>query len=223
MIKAVLFDADNTLYRISKSEAYDAQFAFLQKATGIKKQRIKSEWEKVRDCLRSSPDPELRNRKYSTAAALHRLEYDSPDCEKVATKSVDIFNERIVRNLKFDKENRTVLSQLRKKYRLAVASDEFASFLKMKLNRALTDYRKYFSFIITPEKTKAMKPSTAYYELAIKRLGMKAQEVMMVGDSWERDLKPAASMGMKTVLVGSRIEGKPNHWVKNIAELRRIL
>lgn len=223
MLKAILFDADNTLYKIKKSRATEGMLSFLEKETGIKKGRLRDVLENVKNEVKASSDPEMRKREYAVKIALYRLEYDSKDSENLSRKSADIFNSIVAKDLEFEKDNRKILRGLKKKYRLAIASDEFEDFLKMKLNKALVDYRKYFSFLITPEKARTMKPSPVYYEIALKRLGLKPSEVAMIGDSWARDIEPAARMGMKTILVSSRIEGKPNHWVKSLRELSKIL
>jgi 2-haloacid dehalogenase len=223
MIKAIIFDADNTLYKINKVSARAEQFHYLEKETGIKKERLIEVWERVKTDMKQSPNPDDRKREHSTGRALSILEVDPRIIDKISARSVEIFNENIAKDLAFDSENRKILQYLSGKYKLCIASDEFEKFLKMKLDKALIDYRRYFSFMITPEKTDSMKPSARYYEIALQRLKLNPDEVMMIGDSWERDLKIASEMGMKTILVSERIEGSPNHWINKLSELRKIL
>ncbi|MCK5663495.1 MAG: HAD-IIA family hydrolase [Thiotrichaceae bacterium] len=45
------------------------------------------------------------------------------------------------------------------------------------------------------------KPFPLLYEMAIKRLGVKAQNSLMIGDRPDTDIKGAANLGMKTALV----------------------
>lgn len=223
MIKALIFDADNTLYRINRARSTEEMLEFLHRETGAGKERINRVFEEVKKEVRSSQDPEQRKREYAIKIALYRMEIDPNSSEKISKSAADIFNSAIVRDLEYDNENRKILRYLKGKYKICIASDEFEGFLKMKLNKALTDYRKYFSFLVTPEKTGTMKPSPKYLEIALKRLGAGPDECVMIGDSWERDLMPASEMGIKTILVGERIEGSPNHWVKSLKELVKIL
>lgn len=223
MIKAIIFDADKTLYRINRSRATDEMLEFLHRETGIGKDRISHVFEEVKGEVRCSHDPEQRKREYAMKIALYRMEVEPNASEKLSKSAVEIFNSAIVRDLDYESESRKTLQYLKGKYSMCIASDEFEVFLKMKLNKALTDYRKYFSFMVTPERAGAMKPSPIYCEIALQRMKVKPEEAVMIGDSWERDLKPASDLGMKTILIGERIEGNPNHWVKSLGELVKIL
>jgi len=46
------------------------------------------------------------------------------------------------------------------------------------------------------------KPSPAIFEHALRVAGVGAEEAVMVGDSWDKDIAPAGALGMQTVHVG---------------------
>ena len=55
------------------------------------------------------------------------------------------------------------------------------------------------------------KPDAAFYELALKRLKADPATTAMVGDSFERDILPAKSLGMKTFwIVGGTPQDPPD-------------
>jgi putative hydrolase of the HAD superfamily len=59
-------------------------------------------------------------------------------------------------------------------------------------------YRPFLSLIVDSRRVGLFKPDPAIYRYAAGRLGFPPSEIMMIGDSFERDVRPAASIGMKT-------------------------
>ena len=59
-------------------------------------------------------------------------------------------------------------------------------------------YRPWLSLIVDSRRVGLSKPDPAIYLLAASELGVAPSAIMMVGDSFERDVRPAKSIGMKT-------------------------
>ncbi len=55
-----------------------------------------------------------------------------------------------------------------------------------------------FSLVTTLENVHFSKPHPAYYEEILARLGVQADEAIMVGDDWENDIAPAWQAGLNT-------------------------
>jgi putative hydrolase of the HAD superfamily len=53
--------------------------------------------------------------------------------------------------------------------------------------------------VVTFDDTRTRKPNPEPFVEALKRLGVRAEEALMVGDWAERDVVGAAQVGMKTV------------------------
>jgi FMN phosphatase YigB (HAD superfamily) len=53
-----------------------------------------------------------------------------------------------------------------------------------------------YDLVTTYEDMHALKPHPAYYREILKKLGRRAEECLMAGDDWERDILPAASLGI---------------------------
>lgn len=58
-----------------------------------------------------------------------------------------------------------------------------------------------FRLTVFSSDTRSVKPSRRLLEAALAGLPCEAHQVLMVGDNWERDLRPAHALGLRTVLV----------------------
>lgn len=59
-------------------------------------------------------------------------------------------------------------------------------------------YSPYLSLVVDSHRVGIEKPDPAIYRLAADRLGLPPSAIMMVGDSFERDVIPAKGIGMTT-------------------------
>jgi len=90
-----------------------------------------------------------------------------------------------------------VLFELKKRgIKLAIVSD--APRLKAWIRLVSMKINHLFDVVVTFEDTKEMKPSTKPFEVTFKKLKVKASECLMVGDRPERDIKGAKKLGMIT-------------------------
>ncbi|MFH0868129.1 MAG: TIGR02253 family HAD-type hydrolase [Candidatus Woesearchaeota archaeon] len=70
--------------------------------------------------------------------------------------------------------------------------------LKAWIRLASIKLSNYFDVVVTFEDTKQLKPSKLPFKAALKKLKLKPQECLMVGDWPERDIKGAKNLGIKT-------------------------
>jgi putative hydrolase of the HAD superfamily len=59
-------------------------------------------------------------------------------------------------------------------------------------------YAPYLSVIVDSRRVRLFKPDPAIYLYAADRVGESPSAIMMVGDSFERDIRPAKAIGMQT-------------------------
>lgn len=205
MLKAIIFDADGTLYNVKTKRAYSMAADFLSGKTGIPAEKINAEWKKIIDEIKASPedlfDPEKRQRKYALRKTLLRLGAGKEKIDSLIREALDVFWGAALEDLKIFPEVSEIIEKLGKSYILAVTSEEFKENLILKLNRTFGDWKKYFKILITPEATGTMKPSEKYYKAAMRKLGLEKDEILVVGDSDERDLEPAKNLGIKTIKI----------------------
>lgn len=88
------------------------------------------------------------------------------------------------------------LIQLKRKYTLAVITD--APRLQAWLRLATMNLDDFFDVVITSGDVRKKKTTTIPFKAALKALNIKPEEALMVGDWIERDVKTAKSMGIKT-------------------------
>lgn len=55
-----------------------------------------------------------------------------------------------------------------------------------------------YALVTTMENSHAAKPQPVYYEEILAKIGCAPTEAIMVGDSWENDIVPAHSLGLAT-------------------------
>ena len=196
MIKAILFDADNTLYKVHKEKAYEEMLKFLFKKLNVHETTVRKKYEEIIADVKKHNDPKKRQREYSLSLLLKEFGSNDP---RIIKEALDIFWKYVLKDLEVLIANDKI-KDLSKKYTLAIASDEFRKSLEMKLDKIFGDWKKYFKFLITPEDTNEMKPSMKYYEMALIKFKMRQDEILIVGDSLERDIEPAIRFGLKALL-----------------------
>ena len=219
-IKAIIFDADNTLYTIKTENAYNALYKYLAEQTDDTITNIRNRHKEIRDSIKKERDPQKRTYAYPIATLLK--EYDK-DTKELIDKALKIFWQKIIDDLEETPTSIITIIELKDRYRLAIASDEFMPVLQKKLKRIFGPWADSFKTFVTPEDTNTMKPSEKYYQMSLEKLKIKPEEAIVVGDSYIRDLGPAKSCGITTVLLGEAPDGEPDYHIKKMIELKKII
>ena len=85
----------------------------------------------------------------------------------------------------------------------------------------------FFNFVIGYEDTNYRKPHPLPFKKAIKIINLKPEEILYVGDNPSKDIKGARRVGMKTALAkyGQFIPGntEPDYVLKDISDLLKIV
>lgn len=75
-----------------------------------------------------------------------------------------------------------------------------------------------FDLVTTYENMHSTKPHRAYYEEILSRIDVSPQDVLMVGDDWENDIEPAAALGLYTYWVTETAVPRPDPHVPVTAQ-----
>ena len=59
-------------------------------------------------------------------------------------------------------------------------------------------YAPFLSVVVDSRRVGLFKPDPAIFSYAAEKLGREPREILMVGDSFDRDVRPAKKVGMKT-------------------------
>lgn len=91
---------------------------------------------------------------------------------------------------------RDVLSQLRQKYRMVLVSNFYGN-----IEAILRDFElaAYFDAVIESAVVGVRKPDPEIYRLGVKATGCEATEVTVIGDSYDKDIVPATTVGCRTI------------------------
>ena len=68
------------------------------------------------------------------------------------------------------------------------------------------------------EAALSCKPDRRFFEVALRKSGLSANEVLFVGDSLEQDIQGAHTVGMSTVLIAEADQPAPMHVGRNTPE-----
>jgi putative hydrolase of the HAD superfamily len=125
-----------------------------------------------------------------------------------------------------------VLKQLRDEgYKLVILTD--APRLQAWLRICSLRIQENFEHVITYDDTRRWKPDKKPFLLALKKLKLKPENCLMIGDSIHRDIAAARRLGIKTAhakygtmkVMGKhrKVKSKPDFELKNIGQLPGII
>jgi len=216
-IRAIFFDADNTLYQ-SRDAACAADLAAMIYLAGGAKYEPKELYNVWRDeivaPLKESKSPVTRHRQYSYQRLIDKLKL-----RHRARRAFLIFREGLVKKLKIAPYLKTVLEQL-KDYKKIVVSEDNQDLIQFKLKKL--GLEGYFDLVIAAETIGAMKPDKRYFDYALKRLKLWPGECVMIGDNWKKDLEAAYELGLRTIKWGNK-DKRAHRSMRDFRELPRIL
>jgi putative hydrolase of the HAD superfamily len=90
--------------------------------------------------------------------------------------------------------NRPMLQRLARRFRLGVVSNSYGNMPPLLTEAALAP----FEVVLDSALIGIAKPDPALYALAATQLDLPPAAILHVGDSWERDVVPAHTVGMRT-------------------------
>lgn len=133
-------------------------------------------------------------------AALGRhLELSDVEIESVVGKVADCINKTTVDLLA---ENRSVLEQLRQKGIPMVLVSNFYGNIHTVLRDSGID--EYFKDIVESAVVGVRKPNPAIFALGVCALDLPASKVLVVGDTYSKDIVPACKLGCHAIWIKGR-------------------
>ncbi len=191
MIRAIIFDLDNTLtdFMKMKRAAIDAAVdGMLDAGLTLPREEVAARIYKV----------------YDREGIEHQQVFDLFLKESFGHVDYKVLSSAIVAYRRargsylvlYPHVNITLLELLKRGLRLAVVSD--APRLQAWMRLAHLQLQHLFETVVAFEDTGERKPSPKPFERAIEVLGISPQEAIMVGDWPERDVVGAAKVGIRT-------------------------
>ena len=128
--------------------------------------------------------------------------------------------------LAYPNVNKTLIELTKLGMKLAVVSDAPSREAWMRIY--YLNLYHFFDVVITFDDSGERKPSSIPFEMALKKLDLKPQSSLMIGDWPERDVVGAKKLGMRTAFAvygdtfGTKVSGAD--WdIKDISELTSII
>jgi len=221
MIKAVIFDLDNTLvdFMAMKRQAIDAAVSSMIDA-GLKLGR--EETQARIGAIYKERGIEFQN-------VFDQLLYDIFQKVDYKILSAGIIAYRRAREaalVPYPHVNMTLVSLLKRGIKLAVVSD--APSREAWLRLCDLNFHHMFDCVVTFEDTGERKPSPAPFRRALELLNVQPGEALMVGDWPERDVVGAAMVGITTVFARygdtfGTVESGATYELGDVSELLSII
>ena len=192
MIKAIVFDLDNTLvdFMAMKRQAIDAAVrAMIDAGLNLSSDNVK---ERI-DAIYKERGIEFQN-------VFDQLLYDVFNKVDYKILSAGIIAYRRAREaalVPYPHVYLTLMELLKQGMRLGVVSD--APGREAWLRLCYLNFHHIFHAVVTFDDTGQRKPHEGPFRKALQLLGVDANEALMIGDWAERDMIGAANIGMKTV------------------------
>lgn len=203
-IKVLVLDLDDTLYtnelfqQAILQKWHDFMIFKIQKKLEISQDQASALLEKEKQKIAAEfKNTHLRIPTFTEIAERIGFdhEFNVKDWERFKNKHIDpqeyLSEDPILIN---------ALKQLARRYTVVLLTNNTRQqTIRILYALGVRDYRTYFKFL----KTNARKPSPYIFQYVARKFSVKPQQCVSIGDSYEKDIKPALSMGMQSIHVSS--------------------
>ena len=207
MIKAVIFDIDNTLYSYDENHIYgmEALAVYCRDSFGITTDEMQACYRKAGRIMTDrigTDTAAIHSRMLRMQCMLELLEQPLfPHARNMYHAYWDTFIQHIQSNpgiLEFMKELK------KRKIRIGIGTDMTAYVQYRKLEAI--GVTSYIDFIVTSEEAGVEKPTPHLFELCVEKAGVPAGECAFIGDNLTKDVKGAWDNGLKGICYAKWIE-----------------
>lgn len=198
-VRGVLVDFDNTfyLYEPCHNAAMQAvQRRLKQKIGAI--ENFNEHYKKAQDIVK---------KRIPTQAASHsRILYFQTmfenlgrgSCSELSLLLETVYWDTFIKKIRLVPGIRSFLEDCKKrKLKIIIISDLTASIQFRKITAL--NVGDLVDFVVTSEEAGVEKPGKAIFALALKKFGLRPENVVMIGDDFKKDIQGAENMGIRSI------------------------
>ena len=220
MIKAIIFDIDNTLYDYDKAQkaAMNALATFTCENLEISMDEFRNAFNLARN--------ETKKLARNLGSSHSRMVYCQKTLEYLGYRPItfaldmyDIFWNTFLEHMECDDDLQRVMEYFKcREIKIGICTDLTTHIQHRKLKQMRIE--QYVDAMVTSEEAGAEKPDLKVFKLILKKVGVLPQEALYVGDSLHKDMQGAGTVGMTPIW----IEGNPKicskyHIITGLGEL----
>lgn len=203
-IKGALLDLDNTLYHYDSCHLKAINECHSHYKDNINKNLSFADFSNIyrqkRDLVtkRLSPQGACRSRLFAFQAMFEEAQLERGF--ELAKKYDEIYWSNLINNMHLAKDASIFLQNCQDlSIDICIVSDMIAHIQVKKLQKlGITQNIKY---LVTSEEVGAEKPDPRMFQMALDKLNLSPKEVIMIGDSENKDIKGAEALGIKSYKV----------------------
>ena len=222
MIKAVIFELDDTLYNYNElnEQGINEICKYTCQNLKISKEHFYKAFDKAKKDVKST----LGN----VASSHNRLLYCQKTLENlnenpfsIALEMYEVYWQHILKNMKLNDNVLEVLEfSKQKKIKIGICTDLTVHIQHRKIRKLGID--KYIDAIVTSEEVGIEKPDFKMYNKISEKLDVTPEEALFVGDSLKKDVLGSIEYGMKALWY-SKTDNDKCQSIQNFNELLEIL
>ena len=226
-IKAIFFDADNTIVDHKECERQALEYLF--KGIGVSYKQEYQEifrpldrdlWDGVALNKCSIPKELIPEYRFKVLFDKIHIEYNN------YKKANQLFQDGLEQSVALIEKADEVIEYLyNKNYKLYVVTNGLIRLQKPRIiNSTIADY---FSDIIVSEEVGVAKPNPKIFDVLLQRSNLKPNEAIVVGDSLEKDIQGAKNANIKSVWYNPMQKDNntaivPDYEINNLLELKNL-
>ena len=202
-VKGIIFDYGGTIDSNGKHWAEVIWEAYVNHQVPVTKQQFREAWVHVERYLAVNPviKPEhhfgeLLNIKVNLQLDFLTSEGYLKDNIDTKAKGIAIAKESYTFAKNTISKEKSILETLKSKYPMVLVSNFYGN-----VQAVLADFDllKYFDDIIESAVVGVRKPDPAIFGLGVDKLGLPSSEIVVIGDSYSKDIVPATKNGCQTI------------------------
>lgn len=223
MIKAIIFDLDDTLYSYNElnEQGINEICNYTCEKLRIEKEKFYEAFDKAKKDVKTSLG--------DVASSHNRLLYCQKTLENlnenpfsIALEMYEVYWQHILKNMKLNANALKVLEFCKqKKIKIGICTDLTVHIQHRKIRKLRID--EYIDAIVTSEEAGIEKPDFKMYNKILEKLDVNPEEALFIGDSLKKDVLGPMEYGMKALWLYSKTGKDKYQSIQNFDELLEIL